>query len=92
MVILPSVLIRNYWTDLPEIEILLVDFSRLILENLPSGFGIDPIRNANSNFFRLPYFYQENMHFRGLRSNYTKIMVPIFTKFGIMVHHTIGQI
>ena len=26
------------------------NFPRLILENLPSGFGINPIRNANSKF------------------------------------------
>ena len=31
------------------------NFPRLILENLPSGFGIDLIRNANSKFFHLPY-------------------------------------
>ena len=31
------------------------NFPRLILENLPSEFGIDLIRNANSKFFRLPY-------------------------------------
>ena len=31
------------------------NFPRLILENLPSGFDIDPIRNGNSKFVRLPY-------------------------------------
>ena len=31
------------------------NFPRLILKNLPSGFGIDLIRNTNSKFFRLPY-------------------------------------
>ena len=66
-------------------------FLRLILENLPSGFGIDPIRNGNSNLSAF-LIYQVNMHFRGLRSNYTKIRGPIFTKFGTIVHHTIGQI
>ena len=30
--------------------------------------------------------------FRGLRSNYTKIMVAIFTKFGTTMHHTAGHI
>ena len=50
---LPSVLFRNYWTDLPEI--LYVEFSEANPRNLPSGFGIDLIRNANSKFFHLPY-------------------------------------
>ena len=75
-----------------DLKFCMSNFSRLIIENLPSGFGIDPIRNANSKFFRLPFYYQENMHFRCLRSNYTKIMVHIFTKFGTMVHHTIGRL
>ena len=50
---LPSVLFRNYWTDLPEI--LYVEFSEANPRNLPSGFGIDLIRNAYSKFFHLPY-------------------------------------
>ena len=57
---LPSVLFRNYWTVLPEI--LYVEFSEANPRNLPSGLGIDLIRNANFSTFLI---YQENMHFRG---------------------------
>ena len=50
---MPSVLFRNYWTDLPEI--LHVEFSEANPRNLLSGFGIDLTRNANSKFSHLPY-------------------------------------
>ena len=65
-------------------------FSFSFLFFLWGGGGGLKLRSYCRKFFRLPY--QENMHFRGLRSNYTKITGPILTKFGTMVHHTTEQI
>ena len=49
------------------------NFPRLILENLPSGFDIDPIRNSNSKFVRLPYLsrkYAFSVFEKQLHENY----------------------
>ena len=67
------------------------NFPRLILENLPLGFGIYPIRNGNSKFVRLPYLSRKYA-FSGFDKQLHKNTGPIFTKFGTMMHHTIGQI